>query len=276
MINMIYGSYFFTCADPFSIYFIGSTLYLGREYKLSQKMLMEEIIGRIREELRSFPEEDRNPGVQRFFKDNIKCYGLKSAPVKKLIGSYWKEVKGLEKEEIFSLCEELFSSGYTEEASIASLWAEKCSGRFEEGDIETFHRWIDSYIDNWAKCDILCNHAVGDYIMMFPHRIADLKEWAKSENRWLRRASAVTLIIPAKKGFFLDGIFEISDILLEDGEEMVQKGYGWMLKDASITHMDEVFAYVMKNKRRMPRTALRYAIERIPKEMKAEAIKKDW
>ena len=112
--------------------------------------------------------------------------------------------------------------------------------------------------------------------MMFPHRIADLKEWAKSENRWLRRASAVTLIIPAKKGFFLEDIFEISDILLEDGDDMVQKGYGWMLKDASITHIDEVFEYVMKNKRRMPRTALRYAIERMPKEMKAEAMKKDW
>jgi 3-methyladenine DNA glycosylase AlkD len=237
---------------------------------------MDGIIKAIREELRSFPEEDRTPDFQRFFKEEAKCYGLKTAPVSKLAKRYWKEVKDLEKEEIFSLCEELFSSGYTEESFIASIWTEKCSGMFEEGDIETFRRWIDSYIDNWAKCDTLCNHTVGDYIMMFPHRIADLKEWAKSENRWLRRAAAVTLIIPAKKGFFLEDIFEISDILLEDGDDMVQKGYGWMLKDASITHMNEVFGYVMKNKRRMPRTALRYAIERMPKEIRAEAMKKDW
>jgi 3-methyladenine DNA glycosylase AlkD len=57
---------------------------------------------------------------------------------------------------------------------------------------------------------------------------------------------------------------------------MVQKGYGWLLKEASRKHTDEVFAYVMRNKRSMPRTALRYAIELMPKEHKAEAMKKEW
>lgn len=237
---------------------------------------MNGIISAIHRELKSFPEEDRTPDFQRFFKEEVRCYGLKTARVKKLANRYWKEVKNLEKDEIFRLCEELFSSDYMEEAFIASYWVEKTSGRFEEGDIGTFHRWIDTYINNWAKCDGFCNHAVGEYIVMFPHRISDLKEWAKSENRWLKRAAAVSLIIPAKEGKFLDDIFEISDILLEDGDDMVQKGYGWLLKDASITQMDKVFEYVMKNKQRMPRTALRYAIERMPKDMKSEAMKKDW
>jgi 3-methyladenine DNA glycosylase AlkD len=57
---------------------------------------------------------------------------------------------------------------------------------------------------------------------------------------------------------------------------MVQKGYGWLLKEASRKRTDEVFAYIMKNKRRMPRTALRYAIELMPQELKLEAMKKDW
>jgi 3-methyladenine DNA glycosylase AlkD len=55
---------------------------------------------------------------------------------------------------------------------------------------------------------------------------------------------------------------------------MVQKGYGWMLKVASGIHQKEVFEYVMKNKDRMPRTTLRYAIEKMPKNLKAEAMKK--
>lgn len=237
---------------------------------------MEGIIVAIRRELMSFPEEDRTPDFQRFFKEEVRCYGLKTAPVRKTAQKYWKEVKSLEKDEIFSLCEELFSSGYTEEAFIASVWTERLSKSFEEEDIGTFCRWIDSYINNWAKCDGFCNHTVGDYIVMYPHRVSDLKEWAKSDNRWVRRAAAVSLIIPAKKGMFLEDIFEISDILLEDGDDMVQKGYGWLLKDAGIMHMDKVFEYVMRNKQRMPRTALRYAIERMPKDMKSEAMKKDW
>jgi 3-methyladenine DNA glycosylase AlkD len=92
----------------------------------------------------------------------------------------------------------------------------------------------------------------------------------------MRRASAVSLIVPAKHGKFLKESIEIADLLLTDTDDMVQKGYGWLLKEASRKHTDEVFAYVMKNKRRMPRTALRYAIELMPKELKAETMKKNW
>jgi 3-methyladenine DNA glycosylase AlkD len=63
-------------------------------------------------------------------------------------------------------------------------------------------------------------------------------------------------------------------MLLVDEDEMVQKGYGWLLKEESRKHQKEVFDYVLKNKSVMPRIALRYAIELRPKELKAEAMKK--
>ena len=90
----------------------------------------------------------------------------------------------------------------------------------------------------------------------------------------MRRASAVSLIIPARKGKFLKDIFNIADILLLDKDDLVQKGYGWMLKAASQAHQKEVLEYVMKNKRMMPRTALRYAIEKMPKDLKEKAMQK--
>ena len=73
---------------------------------------------------------------------------------------------------------------------------------------------------------------------------------------------------------FLNDILEIADNLLEDKEDMVQKGYGWMLKVASQTNQQVIFEYVMRNKLKMPRTALRYAIEKMPKELKQEAMKR--
>ena len=91
----------------------------------------------------------------------------------------------------------------------------------------------------------------------------------------MRRAAAVSLIVPAKRGKFLPEAIEIADLLLTDTDDMVQKGYGWLLKEASRQHQAEVFAYVMRNRIVMPRTALRYAIELMPKESKAEAMKKD-
>ena len=104
--------------------------------------------------------------------------------------------------------------------------------------------------------------------------LSKLKEWARSSNRWVKRASAVSLIVPARKGKFLEDIFEIADILHSDKDDMVQKGYGWMLKAASQAHQNEVFKYVMSKKATMPRTSLRYAIEKMPPELKVQAMAK--
>jgi 3-methyladenine DNA glycosylase AlkD len=64
-------------------------------------------------------------------------------------------------------------------------------------------------------------------------------------------------------------------MLLNDEDDMVQKGYGWLLKEASRKHQKEVLDYVLKNRTEMPRTALRYAIELMPKELKKEAMRRD-
>ncbi|MGE5423190.1 MAG: DNA alkylation repair protein, partial [Ignavibacteriales bacterium] len=130
------------------------------------------------------------------------------------------------------------------------------------------------YVSNWASCDTLCNHTIGTFVEMYPEYLSRLKTWAKSDNRWLRRAAAVTLIIPAKQGMFLADIFEIADIMLLDKDDLVQKGYGWMLKEASKKHQQAVFDYVVKHKSNMPRTALRYAIEKMPEELRKAAMQK--
>jgi 3-methyladenine DNA glycosylase AlkD len=118
----------------------------------------------------------------------------------------------------------------------------------------------------------LCNHTVGAFVELYPKHLAGLKKWAKSKNRWLRRAAAVTLIIPARHGKFLKEVFELADILLLDADDLVQKGYGWLLKAASEAHQKEVFEYVLVHKQNIPRTALRYAIEKMPLELRRRAM----
>jgi len=172
------------------------------------------------------------------------------------------------------LCEELFRSDYGEEAFIAAEWAYRMHKSYEPADFAVFERWVEKYVNNWAKCDTLCNHAVGAFIEKYPEYVKKLKGWAKSGNRWVRRASAVTLILPARNGKFLDDVFELSDILLRDEDNLVQKGYGWMLKEASKAYQQHVFDYIMKHKKDMPRTALRYAIEKMPQKLRKKAMKK--
>ena len=229
---------------------------------------------RIREELRLNSDEKIKESGQRFFKENVRLYGIKTEAVKKIGQKYFKEIKEEERLDIFSACEELMKTGFMEESFIASNWSYYIRSRYKQEDFNIFERWVNSYVSNWASCDTLCNHTIGAFIEMYPEYLDKLKEWAKSSNRWVRRASAVSLIIPAKKGLFPDDIFSIADILLADKDDLVQKGYGWMLKSACKNHEKEVFDYVMDNKKEMPRTALRYAIEKMPPELKAALMKK--
>ncbi|GAA5263568.1 DNA alkylation repair protein [Methanocalculus sp. MC3] len=232
------------------------------------------------EEIRSTLRERADPALaesgKRFFKEEVTSYGMKTAEVAKIARSHLPALKTLGKDEVFSLCEDLFSSGYLEESFIASEWLPHFSDRFEPADLVIFEDWIERYVTNWATCDTFCNHTVGDLLVQYPDCIKKLYKWAEYENRWLRRAAAVSLIVPAKKGEFLEEAFRIADLLFEDCEDLVQKGYGWLLKEESRKHRDEVFAYVQAKKRTMPRTALRYAIELMPQEMRREAMKKDW
>ena len=203
-----------------------------------------------------------------------RVYGVRTGQVSKVAKEGLKQIKHQPKQEILELCEELWQAGYLEESIVACIWAESLHKQYEPADFKVWDRWVHNYLNNWADTDTLCNHTIGNFVMMYSEYIAELKKWAKSDKRFVRRAAAVTLIIPARKGMFLKDIFEIADILLLDTDDLVQKGYGWMLKAASEAHQQAVFDYVMSKREVMPRTAFRYAIEKMPADLRAEAMKK--
>ena len=235
---------------------------------------MDAIIIRVRKELEKNADKRTQETSQNFFKERIKSYGVKTAIVSKISKEHFRTLMNNTKHEIFHLCEELWKSGYLEESFIACNWTYYLHKDYEPGNFNIFEKWINTYVNNWASCDTLCNHSLGAFIELYPEYLSRLKIFAKSDNRWMRRASAVTLIIPARKGKFLKEILEIADTLLLDKDDLVQKGYGWMLKAASESHLQEIFDYVFRNKTTMPRTALRYAIEKMPKELKTIAMEK--
>jgi len=235
---------------------------------------MEDVIVRIRQELEQKADEKTKEGGERFFKEDIKLHGLRLPSVNRMAKTYYKEIRVRTKQDIFALCEELWRSNYFEEAAIACTWSHAVHKQYQPDDIKIFERWLSEYVTNWATCDSLCNHSVGDLIDMYPVLVGQLKRWATSENRWMRRGTAVSFIVPAKRGRFLEEVFQIADILLLDTDDLVRKGYGWMLKEAAETHQQQVFNYVMSKKAIMPRTSLRYAIEKMPKELKAQAMEK--
>lgn len=235
---------------------------------------MSYIIGNLRNELIRNSDEKTKLTGERFFKETVKLYGIRSALVSSIGKDHFNMLEDKSKSAVFRLCEELWKSGIMEESFVACNWSYNVRKQYEPEDFKVFENWVNKYVNNWATCDTLCNHSVGTFIEMYPEYLAGLKRWAHSQNRWVRRASAVSLIVPARKGLFLKDIFEIADILHSDKDDMVQKGYGWMLKVASQAHQKEVFEYVMNKKSTMPRTSLRYAIEKMPPDLKIKAMAK--
>jgi 3-methyladenine DNA glycosylase AlkD len=232
------------------------------------------VIASIRRELVAGGSAKTRQTAKTFFKEEAKFLGAPSTVCRRVAREHFAGIKKLGKQAIFSLCEELLKTGYVEEAVIAYEWADRISASFEEADFATLERWLKTYVSNWAECDTLCNHAVGTFIEKYPRYLGRLKRWAKSSNRWERRAAAVSLVLPARRGMFLGDVFEIAEILLHDEDDLVQKGYGWMLKEASKAHAAEVFDFIIQYKKTMPRTALRYAIEKMPVPMRKKAMEK--
>ena len=207
--------------------------------------------------------------------ENTKGGGRLTTPVVRHIsGQRFREVKHLDKARLLALCEDMLELRNWPERAIAFDWAFRFRKRFEESDFATFERWLNAYVDGWGSCDNFGTHAFGSLILQYPGLIPSVMKWTESDNRWLRRAAAVVMIYSARRGEHLDAAFQIADRLLTDGDDMVQKGYGWMLKEVSKGDPTRVFDYVMAHRDVMPRTAFRYAIEKLDPGLRKKAMAK--
>ena len=234
------------------------------------------IVDQVRSELKKLEKPENMVDAQRFFKEKLKNpKSLKTPIVRAVARDLFKRIKSHPKAEILDWCEQLFEAEFMGSSGVALFWAARLEKQYKQSDFARFERWLKGYVHNWAYCDGLSCYVLGPLLMMYPALLPRVNKWAKSGNLWLRRAAAVTLIPPVRAGLMLDSVFATADVLLEDTEDLVQKGYGWMLKEAANRYPDEVFNYVLEHKAAMPRTALRYAIEKMPPQRRRRAMSHD-
>jgi 3-methyladenine DNA glycosylase AlkD len=143
---------------------------------------------------------------------------------------------------------------------------------FRPGLLATWKRWLaQNHSANWATTDAICGALIGPLIVAFPELGARLHVWSRDRNMWVRRASIVGLIPRARRGESLDLVYEIARRLHADREDLIQKAVGWTLREAGKTDPARLERYLRANGPKIPRTTLRYAIERFP-EQKRRAL----
>jgi 3-methyladenine DNA glycosylase AlkD len=234
------------------------------------------LVNHVLREIAKHDHPENRINYQQFFKEKLaEPEGLKTPILRKISNNAFREIKSDPKSDIFAYCEAFLQSGLGYGRFFAFDWALKIKKQYVKSDFPRFERWLRNHVDNWGACDHLCCGAIGHLVRAFPELSTKTRRWTRSKSRWLRRAAAVSLIVPVKNRLLLDQVFEVADILLLDEDDMVQKGYGWMLKEASNVYPNEVFTYVMKHKDVMPRTALRYAIEKLLPTSRKQAMKRD-
>jgi 3-methyladenine DNA glycosylase AlkD len=246
----------------------------GNMLKLSLLMADQQFIAAIRAELVRHVDPAYRQGAQNYFKEGVVLHGVRIPVVRAISARYYRQVKGLDKTGLFALCDRLLTFGTSEERGIAFDWAWRRRQQFEPHDFKILERWLRDHVSNWGGVDDLCCHAFGHFIDRFPECLPAIFKWTKAKQWHMRRAAAVILIFPVRKGKYFENVLKTSDALLCDEHYLVHKGYGWLLKEATKKFPKEVLDYVLKHKARMPRTALRYAIEKMPPAWKKQAMAK--
>jgi 3-methyladenine DNA glycosylase AlkD len=138
--------------------------------------------------------------------------------------------------------------------------------------LTAWKRWLaGDHAANWATTDAICGVLIGPLLLQQPALGARLRAWSGARNMWVRRASIVGLIQCARRGASLDLVYGIAQRLHPDPEDLIQKAVGWALREAGKTDMPRLERYLRAKGPAIPRTTLRYAIERFP-ETKRRAL----
>ena len=140
--------------------------------------------------------------------------------------------------------------------------------------LAAWKRWLaGNHSANWATTDAICGMLIGPLLLQHPRLSARLRAWSRDRNMWVRRASIVGLIPQARRGESLDLVYDIAMRLHADREDLIQKAVGWALREAGKTDMPRLERYLRANGAAIPRTTLRYAIERFPPSRRAALLK---
>ncbi len=234
----------------------------------------EEIARQAVMRLRAFRDPVRAAGAEKYFKHTIKTFGATSAQVRSLAAELYKLVKNRwSVEDAISLCDILFAEPELESKAVGGLILNRYKKTFPSSLFTTIEGWLaGDLLNNWASVDVFCTDAMPALFERYPELVERVKLWPFHPNRWVKRASAVSFIKLARKQTFLPAIYQISESLFPVQDDLVCKANGWVLREAGKTDMNRLERFLLRNGPAIPRTTVRYAIERFDKNRRKELL----
>jgi 3-methyladenine DNA glycosylase AlkD len=227
----------------------------------NKKESAADVAAGIRRALKDGGSKEHAAGVQWFFKEEIQSHGWYTGDLRRAARGYRRELRkkyGLDF--LIEVADQLYSGSVLEEKIAAVFLLEKLESEFGDREFELFESWLDR-ISSWSDHDSLVHGLIAPMVAAKPAYIKNIFQWSRSPKRWHRRAACVALIRGARVKMFFPEITRLSDSLLADNDDMVQKGLGWLLRETAKFDAKRTIPYLMKIRASAPRLVLRTACE---------------
>jgi 3-methyladenine DNA glycosylase AlkD len=214
--------------------------------------------------------------VQRFFKHQVKARGWYTDELRKLAVRFRRTIlaeHGLPY--LLQVADQLFRGEVLEAKNFAVMLLESSVGEFGKLEFKLFESWLDR-VSSWADHDALVHYLIGPMVAANAAFLTGPPRWAKKKSRkpWHQRAAAVSLIHSTRQHRNFGEIQRITEMLLTSDDDMVQKGLGWLLREAAKANPQQTVAYLMTIRDRTPRLVLRTACETLPVDTRERVLVK--
>ncbi len=236
-----------------------------QEQKMPKREITPDYIAdHIRRVLKDGGSAPHSEDVQRFFKEAVQSRGWYTAELRKFAVRFRRSIareRGMDF--VVQVADNLFSGQILEEKVMAVFLLEKQTKNFGDNEFQLFASWLDR-VTSWADHDALAHYLLAPMVAADAARCREVFLWARSRDRWRRRAACVALIRGAREQRFFEQSVQLSNQLLHDEDDMVQKGLGWLLRETAKADPKRTVPYLMKIRKNAPRLVLRTACETLP------------
>jgi 3-methyladenine DNA glycosylase AlkD len=227
----------------------------------------------LKKQLRLFADVEKATHLQGFFKTGKGQYGEGDiflgviVPNTRIVAKKFVDLSFSEIKEI------LYSKIHEERLCALLLLVEKYKKADEKGKKEVYGFYIKNakQANNWDLVDLSAPKIVGEYLLNKDKKI--LYKFARSKNLWEKRIAIISTYTFIKNNKYKD-TFKIAKILMNDKHDLIHKAVGWMLREIGKMSQKDEETFLFKYYKKMPRTMLRYAIEKFPEEKRLKYLYK--
>jgi 3-methyladenine DNA glycosylase AlkD len=198
--------------------------------------------------------------------ERVVFFGVAAPELRRIERELYQQVKGQWTfQDALSFCELLLEDRRQEAKTAGLLLLARYHKTFERDLLAHFEAWLgNGHCNNWALTDALGTFVIALYLRRFPETLPQITSWTEAESLWLRRAAAVSLVPLARKGERLNDAYAIAERLFKYPEDLIHKATGWLLREAGKADQARLKNFLLRQGTQIPRTTLRYAIERFP------------